>query len=50
MVLNRRWPQDSKRPILLYLLAVICVVVIGFEGGDLVFGSHTALASLVNLA
>ena len=50
IVLNRRWPEDSKRPILLYLLAVACVVILGFEGGDLVFGSHTSLATLVNLA
>lgn len=50
LVVNRFSPENSKRPIILYLLAVVCVIVIGFEGGDLVFGSHSSLATALNVA
>jgi len=36
LLLNRKWPEDSKRPIALYFLAVVCVVILGFEGAELI--------------
>ncbi len=38
ILLNRRLPMDSKYPILLYAASTICVLGLGYFGGNLVYG------------
>jgi len=41
ILLNRRLPIESKWPLIPYTLSVLCVVGLGFAGGELVFpASH----------
>ncbi len=47
IALNRRLPEGSRIPLILYTLSALTVIGLGYYGGSLVFGSRTPSASAV---
>jgi uncharacterized membrane protein len=45
IILQRMLKDDSKIPIIFYGLAVVCVILLGFFGGNIVYGKNAAAAN-----